>query len=45
MGAVPEGEFGDPAGPRSNSSQQYVKASPFGSVAEPVKAKGVLLGI
>ena len=26
-------------------SQQYVRASPFASVAEPVSAKGVLIGI
>ena len=34
-----------PAGPRSNSSQQYVSGSEFGSTAEPVNAKGVLIGI
>ena len=45
IGALPEGEFGCPAAPRSNSSQQYVKGLPLGSTAEPVKEKGVLIGI
>ena len=45
IGAFPDGEFGDPAVPRSNSSQQYVNTSPFASVADPVNANGVLIGI
>ena len=31
--------------PKSQPSQLYVSASPSGSVAEPVKVKGVLTGI
>ena len=46
IGAFPEGAVGAPAGPRSNSSQQYVNVPGVSvSVAEPVKANGVLIGI
>ncbi len=43
MGAFPEGELGAPWGPVSTCSQEYV--SVWLSVAEPVKVKGVLMGI
>jgi hypothetical protein len=45
IGALPDGKLGCPVGPRSNSSQQYVISSPFGSAAEPVSENGVLFGI
>ena len=36
---------GGDAGPRSYSSQQYVRESPFGSLAVAVKTNGVIFGI
>ena len=45
MGPVVLGLFGGPAGPRSYSSQQKVRASPSGSDPLPDRMKGVLFGI
>lgn len=45
MGAVPDGESGAPAEPRSNSSQLYVRGSLSGSLAAPVNLNGVDMGI
>ena len=45
IGAVVDCTFHAPAGPKSRSSQEYVSASPFASVAAPVRTKGVLIGI
>ena len=44
-GRVPSSVFGGDALPKSSSSQLYVRASPFGSVALPVRVKGVLAGM
>ena len=44
-GAFPDGEFGEPAGPKSYSSQQYFNASLSASVALPVYSNGVEIGI
>ena len=44
-GRVPSSVFGGDAFPKSNSSQLYVNASPFGSVTFPLSMNGVLAGI
>ena len=41
IGASPTGAFQLPAAPRSNSSQQYVKASPLASLPVAVSSNGV----
>src|SRR6188474_2426740 len=45
IGPVVVETFGGPAGPRSNSSQQKVSGSLLGSLPDPVRINGVLLGI
>src|SRR2546426_78699 len=45
IGRLPSSVSGGAAAPRSNSSQQYVKASPSGSVPAAVSTKGVFRGI
>jgi hypothetical protein len=44
-GRAPLSPRGGEADPRSNSSQPYVRASPSGSLAVAVSAKGVFTGI
>ena len=43
--SVLEATLGGPDAPRSNCSQQYVRASPFASVAEPMSSYGVEIGM
>ncbi len=45
IGALPVGAFGEPPGPRSNSSHVYVRESLSGSSASPVRKNGVPVGI